>query len=128
MSQFVQLSDIQFNTHKNAQKYPTVSPSKKSDIVLSKSRLLNQPILLPPTGVEIVKKALRIPCYTIANNAGVDAQEVVTKVQQGADGYDAMNDAYVDMMKTGIIDPTKVRNGVFPKGFKPKKRSNHSPE
>ena len=78
--------------------------------------------------MEIVKKALRIPCYTIANNAGVDAQEVVTKVQQGAEGYDAMNDAYVDMMKTGIIDPTKVRKGVFPKGFKLKKSSNHSPE
>ena len=60
------------------------------------------------SGVEIVKKALRIPCFTIANNTGVDAQDVVTRVMQGEHGYDAMNGEFVDMMKTGIIDPTKV--------------------
>ena len=61
-------------------------------------------------GVDIVRKALRIPCYTIAANAGVDAQEVVTKVMQEKEevGYDAYHDQYVDMLKTGIIDPTKV--------------------
>ena len=58
-----------------------------------------------------MRKALRIPCYTIAANAGVDAQEVVTKVMREKEevGYDALHDQYVDMMKTGIIDPTKVR-------------------
>jgi len=62
-------------------------------------------------GVEIVRKALRIPCRTIAANAGVDADEVVTRVMQDKEevGYDAMHDKYVDMMKSGIIDPTKVR-------------------
>jgi len=61
-------------------------------------------------GIEIVRKALRIPCHTIAANAGVDAQEVVTRVTQEQQdiGYDAMHGTYVDMMKTGIIDPTKV--------------------
>jgi len=60
--------------------------------------------------VEIVRKALRIPCCTIAANAGVDAQEVVTRVMREKDeiGYDALHDQYVDMMKSGIIDPTKV--------------------
>ena len=58
-----------------------------------------------------MKKALRIPTYTIAANAGVDAQEVVQKVIQmsGNEGYDAMLGEYVDMIKMGIIDPTKVR-------------------
>ena len=62
--------------------------------------------------MDIVRKALRIPTYTIALNAGVDAQEVVTKVMQseGTMGYDAMNGEFVDMMKAGIIDPTKVRD------------------
>lgn len=62
-------------------------------------------------GGDIVRKALRIPCYTIALNAGVDPQEVVTKVMQEKQqdfGYDALRGIYVDMMKTGIIDPTKV--------------------
>jgi len=66
-------------------------------------------------GVEIVRKALRIPCYTIAANAGVDAHEVVTRVMQDKEevGYDAMHDKYVDMMKSGIIDPTKVRSRLL---------------
>lgn len=57
-----------------------------------------------------MRKALRIPCHTIASNAGVDAQEVVTKVMSGKQdfGYDAMRGQFVDMMKSGIIDPTKV--------------------
>lgn len=61
-------------------------------------------------GVDIVRKALRIPCHTIASNAGVDAQEVVTRVMQEKPevGYDALHGIYVDMMKAGIIDPTKV--------------------
>ena len=64
----------------------------------------------PSTGGDIVRKALKIPCFTIAHNAGVDANEVVNNVVQGKQeiGYDAMNGTYVDMLKTGIIDPTKV--------------------
>jgi len=66
--------------------------------------------ILLPTGIEIVRKALRIPCHTIAANAGVDAQEVVTQVMQEQTdvGYDALHGTFVDMMKAGIIDPTKV--------------------
>jgi len=62
-------------------------------------------------GIDLVRKALRIPCYTIAANAGVDAQEVVTRVMQQEQpdvGYDALRGDYVDMMKAGIIDPTKA--------------------
>jgi TCP-1/cpn60 chaperonin family len=65
--------------------------------------------------VELVRKALRIPCFTIASNAGVDAQEVVQRVisEKFNIGYDAMNGVYVDMMKSGIIDPTKVSSKLL---------------
>lgn len=61
-------------------------------------------------GVNIVKKALKMPCTVIANNAGVDGSVVVAKVQDlGSDfGYDALNNEYVNMIEKGIIDPTKV--------------------
>ena len=61
-------------------------------------------------GIDIVRKALTMPCMTIARNAGVDAGVVVAKVSEGKDafGYDAMNDEYVNMVEKGIIDPTKV--------------------
>ena len=61
--------------------------------------------------MDIVRKALRIPCFTIASNAGQDAQEIVTNVmrESGNYGYDAMNGEFVDMLQAGIIDPTKVR-------------------
>lgn len=61
-------------------------------------------------GVEIVMRALRMPCMTIAQNAGVDAAVVVNKVldSEGDFGYDALNNEYVNMIERGIIDPTKV--------------------
>lgn len=63
-----------------------------------------------PSGINIVKKALKIPCYQIAANAGVDANEVVNRVlgEQTQIGYDAMSGKFVDMIQAGIIDPTKV--------------------
>lgn len=62
-------------------------------------------------GIEIVRKSLRVPCMTIAKNAGKDGSVVVAKVedQSGDYGYDALNDEYVNMFERGIIDPTKVR-------------------
>lgn len=62
------------------------------------------------TGIYIVKKALRTPCLTIAQNAGYDGSVVVSKVEDmGPEyGYDALNNEYVNMIEKGIIDPTKV--------------------
>lgn len=61
-------------------------------------------------GIEIVKRALKVPCMTIAKNAGVDGATVVAKVEQnsGDFGYDALNNEFVNMYERGIIDPTKV--------------------
>ena len=61
--------------------------------------------------MEIVKHALKQPCFQIASNAGVDASVVVNKVMEASDeavGYDAKEDQYVNMMEAGIVDPTKV--------------------
>lgn len=65
----------------------------------------------PPVGVEIIKRALRIPAMTIAKNAGVEGSLVVERIlQSGPDiGYDAMLGEYVNMVEKGIIDPTKVQ-------------------
>ena len=61
-------------------------------------------------GVNVVRASLEAPIRQIAENAGIDASIVVDKVKNGKDafGYDAASDEYVDMIKTGIIDPTKV--------------------
>jgi chaperonin GroEL len=62
-------------------------------------------------GVEIVKRALQSPIRQIAENSGVDGSVVVGKLLESKDqnlGFDAQNDKYVDMFKSGIIDPTKV--------------------
>jgi chaperonin GroEL len=62
------------------------------------------------TGIEIVRKALRMPCSTIAKNAGKDGSIIVEKILMSPFeiGYDAQRDEFVDMVKAGIIDPTKV--------------------
>jgi chaperonin GroEL len=62
-------------------------------------------------GVEIVKRALEEPIRQIVNNAGIEGSIVVEKVKHAKDvnsGFDADKEEYVDMIKAGIIDPTKV--------------------
>ncbi|MBD0832847.1 chaperonin GroEL [Aestuariibaculum sediminum] len=62
------------------------------------------------TGVQIVARAIEEPLRTIVENAGGEGSVVVNKVLEGKDnfGYDAKSEAYVDMLKAGIIDPKKV--------------------
>ena len=62
-------------------------------------------------GIEIVRKALRVPVRQIVENAGVDGSVVVGKLfdQKSFNfGFDAQSLEYRDMVKAGIIDPTKV--------------------
>nr|CAI39019.1 hsp60, putative [Paramecium tetraurelia] len=62
-------------------------------------------------GIQIVKKAIELPCRTIVENAGEEGAVVVGKLLEGKDeefGYDASKSQYVNMIKAGIIDPTKV--------------------
>jgi chaperonin GroEL len=63
------------------------------------------------TGVEIVRKALQAPARQIATNAGEDGSVIVGKILENSNysfGFDAQSGEYVDMVKKGIIDPTKV--------------------
>ncbi|HEX2580843.1 MAG TPA: chaperonin GroEL [Dongiaceae bacterium] len=62
-------------------------------------------------GIEIVRRALQSPVRQIAENAGVDGSVVVGKLLEGKNttlGFNAQVGEYVDMFKSGIIDPTKV--------------------
>ncbi len=61
-------------------------------------------------GVKIVKRALEEPIRQIVANAGLEGSVIVEKVKSEPKniGFDAATDKYVDMMQTGIIDPTKV--------------------
>ena len=62
-------------------------------------------------GVDIVRKALQAPVRQIADNAGVDGSVVVGKLLDQKNyryGFDAQTETYVDMIKAGIMDPTKV--------------------
>ena len=62
-------------------------------------------------GVEIVRRALQAPVRQIAENAGEDGAVVAGKLLEKKNknfGFDAQNGEYVNMIKNGIIDPTKV--------------------
>ena len=61
-------------------------------------------------GIKIVLRALEAPIRQIAENSGVEGSIVVGKVLEkaGSFGFDAQNETYVDLVASGIIDPTKV--------------------
>ncbi|MDA0653184.1 MAG: chaperonin GroEL [Proteobacteria bacterium] len=62
-------------------------------------------------GVDIVRRALKWPARQIANNAGIDGAVVVGKLLESNDpnyGFDAQAGEYTDLVKAGIIDPTKM--------------------
>src|SRR4051812_16076313 len=63
------------------------------------------------TGVEIVRRALEAPIRMIAENSGAEGSIVVGRMRESKDknfGYNAATDAYEDLVKAGVIDPTKV--------------------
>lgn len=61
-------------------------------------------------GYNIVVRACRSPLHMIADNAGQDGGIVCERVleSKGSDGYNALTDTYEDLVKAGVIDPTKV--------------------
>jgi chaperonin GroEL len=62
------------------------------------------------TGVEIVRRALEEPIRQIVENAGLEGSVVVNKVKEGKDdwGFNALTEKYENLIKAGVIDPTKV--------------------
>ena len=73
-------------------------------------------------GIDIIRRALQAPVRQIAENAGTDGAVVAGKLLDKDDanyGFDAQSGEYVDMVKAGIIDPTKVvRIGAAGCGFR----------
>ncbi|MGQ9797768.1 MAG: chaperonin GroEL [Ignavibacterium sp.] len=62
------------------------------------------------TGIRIVQKALEEPLRQIVNNAGLEGSVVLQKVKEGKDdyGFNAATEQYENLIKAGVIDPTKV--------------------
>ncbi len=67
------------------------------------------------TGINIVKRALEEPVRQIAENAGLEGSVIVEKLkeQEPGIGYNAATDEWVDMVKEGIVDPTKVTRSAL---------------
>ncbi|MEI8134780.1 MAG: chaperonin GroEL [bacterium] len=67
------------------------------------------------TGVEIVRRALEEPLRQIVQNAGLEGSVVVNEVKNGKDsyGFNAATEVYEDLMKSGVIDPTKVTRSAL---------------
>jgi chaperonin GroEL len=66
-------------------------------------------------GINIIKRALEEPLRQIATNAGDEASVIIEKVKASAleVGYDALRGQFVDMIKAGIVDPTKVTRSAL---------------
>ncbi len=62
------------------------------------------------TGINLVKRAIEAPVRQIAENAGLEGSVIVAKVKAAADGvgFNALTEEYIDMVKSGIVDPAKV--------------------
>ncbi len=66
-------------------------------------------------GVQIVRRAIEEPTRQLADNAGKEGALVVEEVRKrkGNEGYDVANDEYTDLVKAGIVDPTKVTRSAL---------------
>ena len=67
------------------------------------------------TGAKIILKALEAPLYSIVHNAGLDGSVVISKVRESnvGIGFNVLTEQYVDMVKEGILDPTKVTRSAL---------------
>jgi len=67
-------------------------------------------------GIKIIQRAIQEPLRQIVTNAGIDGAVVVNKIIESNDanfGYNAREDKYEDLVKAGIIDPTKVTRSAL---------------
>ena len=91
-----------------------VAPIRAAAKVLSSVKTANEDQKL---GVEIVRRAVEAPIKQIAENAGVDGSVVAQKIKEKLDdasfGYDALNHQYGDLLKAGVIVPTKVERSAL---------------
>jgi chaperonin GroEL len=66
-------------------------------------------------GVQIVRRAIEEPMRQLADNAGAEGALIVEEVKKrkGNEGYDVAKGEYVDLVKAGIVDPTKVTRSAL---------------
>ena len=66
-------------------------------------------------GVNIIRRAIEAPLRRIAENAGIDGSIVVDKVSnaKGNNGFNARTEEYEDLIKAGVVDPTKVTRSAL---------------
>ena len=83
--------------------------------VINKVAELTSDIADTQVGINIILRALEEPMRQIATNAGDEASVIVDKVKNSQDGigYDALHGEYVNMIKAGIVDPTKVTRSAL---------------
>ena len=66
-------------------------------------------------GADIIKRALRLPTITIAENAGQEGEVIANRTakEKGAVGYNAKTGTFEDLVKSGVIDPVKVSKSAL---------------
>ncbi|GAB2988807.1 chaperonin GroEL [uncultured Cyclobacterium sp.] len=79
----------------------------RASVALEKLKGLNED---EDTGINIIKQAVESPLRTIVSNSGGEGSVVINKIKdsKGDFGYNARTDSYEDLLKAGVIDPTKV--------------------
>ena len=83
--------------------------------VINKVAELTSEVADTQVGINIIVKALEEPMRQIAINAGLEGSVIIEKVKysEAGMGYDALHDKYVNMLQTGIVDPTKVTRSAL---------------
>ena len=83
--------------------------------VINKVKEVTSDVTDTQVGINIIVRALEEPMRQIAANAGVEGSVIIEKVKnsEAGLGYDALHDQYVNMIKTGIVDPTKVTRSAL---------------
>lgn len=79
----------------------------RASVALEKLKGLNED---EDTGINIIKQAVESPLRTIVSNSGGEGSVVINRIKdsKGDFGYNARTDSYEDLLKAGVIDPTKV--------------------
>jgi len=65
------------------------------------------------TGAEIIERAIEAPLRQLATNAGREGALIVENVKTGTNGYNVATDKYEDLIKAGVVDPTKVTRSAL---------------
>ena len=83
--------------------------------IINKVAELTSDVADTQVGINIILRALEEPMRQIATNAGDEASVIVDKVKNSENGigYDALHGEYVNMIKAGIVDPTKVTRSAL---------------